>query len=148
MAGNTDPIWHVSFRSGEASCELLYSVYLYLYLYIPNDNINVSLKNAATAMKVFRSLFLIRTSQQTPTPQILLTTSHHFSWHFTCRQLCFFFSLAKYPTSAFLSPTTLPHHLRTHPLLLPLPLIFQSLPLPLNSKSTRSWPTVQTSNLT
>ena len=27
-----DPIWHVSSRSGEASCELLYSVYLYLYL--------------------------------------------------------------------------------------------------------------------
>jgi len=26
-----DPIWHVSSRSGEASCELLYSVYLYLY---------------------------------------------------------------------------------------------------------------------
>ena len=25
-----DPIWHVSSRSGEASCELLYSVYLYL----------------------------------------------------------------------------------------------------------------------
>jgi len=23
-----DPIWHVSSRSGEASCELLYSVYL------------------------------------------------------------------------------------------------------------------------
>ena len=27
-----DPIWHVSSRSGEASRELLYSVYLYLYL--------------------------------------------------------------------------------------------------------------------
>ena len=27
-----DPIWHVSSRSSEASCELLYSVYLYLYL--------------------------------------------------------------------------------------------------------------------
>jgi len=26
-----DPMWHVSSRSGEASCELLYSVYLYLY---------------------------------------------------------------------------------------------------------------------
>jgi len=26
-------IWHVSSRSGEVSCELLYSVYLYLYLY-------------------------------------------------------------------------------------------------------------------
>jgi len=25
-----DPIWHVSPRSGEACCELLYSVYLYL----------------------------------------------------------------------------------------------------------------------
>jgi len=27
-----DPIWHVSSRSGEASCELLFSVYLYLTL--------------------------------------------------------------------------------------------------------------------
>ena len=27
-----DPIWDVSSRSGEACCELLYSVYLYLYL--------------------------------------------------------------------------------------------------------------------
>ena len=26
-----DPIWHVSFRSGEACCELSYSVYLYLF---------------------------------------------------------------------------------------------------------------------
>ena len=25
-----DTIWHVSSRSGEASCELLYSVYIYL----------------------------------------------------------------------------------------------------------------------
>jgi len=87
-------------------------------------------------------------SQQTPTPQVLLTDSHHFSWHFTCRQLCFFFSLAKYPNSAILSPATLPYHLCTHPLLLPLPLIFQSSPLPQNPKSTRSCPTVQTSNLT
>ena len=35
-----DPIWHVSSHSSEASCELLYSVYLYLYrgkkcLYLP-----------------------------------------------------------------------------------------------------------------
>ena len=30
-------------------------------------------------------------SQQTPTPQILLTVTDHFSWYFTCRQLCFFF---------------------------------------------------------
>ena len=29
-------------------------------------------------------------SQQTPTPQTLLTATHHFSCHFTCRQLCFF----------------------------------------------------------
>ena len=41
-----------------------------------------------------------------------------------------------------------PHHLRTHSLLLPLPLISQSLPLPQNPKSTRSCPTVQTSNMT
>ena len=26
-----DPLWHVNSRSGEACCELLYSVYLYLY---------------------------------------------------------------------------------------------------------------------
>ena len=30
LPGVSDPIWHVSSRSGEASCELLYSVYLYL----------------------------------------------------------------------------------------------------------------------
>ena len=94
-----------------------------------------------------KSKRLWQQTQQTPTPQILLTASHHFSWHLTCRQLCFF-SLAKYPSSAFLSPATLPHHLRTHPFLLPLPLIFQSSPLPQNPKSTRSSPTVQTSNLT
>jgi len=29
-----DPVWHVSSRSGEASCELLYSVYLYLYPFL------------------------------------------------------------------------------------------------------------------
>ena len=29
-----DPVWHVNSRSGEASCELLYSVYLYLYLLV------------------------------------------------------------------------------------------------------------------
>ena len=58
------------------------------------------------------------------------------------------FSLAKYPNSAFLSPATLPHHLRTHLFLLPLSLIFQSSPLPQNPKSRRSCPTVPTSNLT
>jgi len=30
----SDPIWHVSSRSSEVCCELLYSVYLYLYLYV------------------------------------------------------------------------------------------------------------------
>ena len=29
-----DPIWHVSSRSGEASCELLYSVYLFTFTFI------------------------------------------------------------------------------------------------------------------
>jgi len=29
----SDPIWHVSSRSSQVCCELLYSVYLYLYLY-------------------------------------------------------------------------------------------------------------------
>ena len=53
------------------------------------------------------------------------------------------FSLAKYPNSAFLLPATLPHHLHTHPLLLPLPLISQSSPLPQNPKSTRSCPNKQ-----
>jgi len=48
----------------------------------------------------------------------------------------------------FLSPATLLHHLRTHPLLLPLPLISQSSLLPQKPKSTRSCPTVQTNNLT
>ena len=54
----------------------------------------------------------------------------------------------KYPNSVFLSLATLTHHLRTHPLLLPLPLISQSSPLPQNPKSTRSSPAVQTSNVT
>ena len=31
-----DPIWHVSSRSGEASCELLYSVY-FTYLRDPTE---------------------------------------------------------------------------------------------------------------
>ena len=30
-------------------------------------------------------------NQQTHTPQNHLTATHHFSWDFTCRQLCFFF---------------------------------------------------------
>ena len=30
----SDPIWHVSSRSSEVCCELLYSVYLYFYLYL------------------------------------------------------------------------------------------------------------------
>jgi len=50
--------------------------------------------------------------------------------------------------SVFLSPATQLglHHLRTHPLLLPLPLISQFLFLLLNPKFTQSFPTVQTSN--
>ena len=40
-------------------------------------------------------------SQQTPTPQILLTASHHLSWHFTCRQLCFFFQWQNIQTPPF-----------------------------------------------
>ena len=31
-------------------------------------------------------------SQQTPTPQILLTASHHFSWHFTADSFASFFT--------------------------------------------------------
>ena len=56
------------------------------------------------------------------------------------------FSPAKYPNSFSLTsnPATL---LRTHPLLLPLPLTSQFSVLPQNPKSTRSCPTVQTSNL-
>ena len=34
-------------------------------------------------------------------------STNHFSWHFTCRQLSFFFSQAKYPNSVFLLPATL-----------------------------------------
>ena len=59
----------------------------------------------------------------TPMPPLLLG-------HFTCRQLCFFFSQAKYPNSVFFSPATLLHHLRTHPLLLLLPLTSQFSLLP------------------
>jgi len=32
-----DLIWHVSSRSGEPSCELLYSVYVYLFLPLRGD---------------------------------------------------------------------------------------------------------------
>ena len=42
----------------------------------------------------------------------------------------------------FLLPATLLHHLHTHPLLLPLPLISQTSVLLQNPKSTRSCPTV------
>ena len=57
-------------------------------------------------------------SQQTPTPQILITASHHFSLHFTCRQLRFFFHRQNIQTKTV---ATLLHHLRIHPILLPLP---------------------------
>jgi len=53
-----------------------------------------------------------------------------------------FFSQAKYPNSVFRSPATPLHHLRTHPLLLPLPLTSQFSLLSQNPKSTRSCPTV------
>ena len=36
-----DPIKHASSRNGEASCELLYSVYLYIYLYIRTGGYSV-----------------------------------------------------------------------------------------------------------
>ena len=51
-------------------------------------------------------------SQQTPTPQILLTTTHHFSWHFTCRQLCFFFTgkISKLPLYLTSKPSTSSSH--------------------------------------
>ena len=75
------------------------------------------------------------------------TASHHLSWHFTCRQLCFLFHRQNIQTPS-LSLASLPHHLCTHPLLLPLPPISQSSPLPQNPKSTRSCPTLQTSNVT
>ena len=54
----------------------------------------------------------------------------------------------KYPITVFFSPA-IPgpiHHLRTHPLLLPLPLISQFLFLLRNPQFTQSFPTVQTSN--
>jgi len=44
-----DPIWHVSSRSGEASCELLYSVYLYLYLYTEACTDNLKCKHQSGA---------------------------------------------------------------------------------------------------
>ena len=64
-----------------------------------------------------------------------------------CRQLCFFFHWQNIQTPPF-SHQPPCHIISALPLLLPLPLIFQSSPLPQNPKSTRSCPTVQTSNLT
>ena len=40
-------------------------------------------------------------SQQTPSPQILFTAAHHFSWNFTCRQLCFLFHRQNIQTPPF-----------------------------------------------
>ena len=80
----------------------------------------------------------------------------HFSWYFTCRQLCFFFYGQNIQTPPFLHqpPCHIFDHRHFHIICaLTLsschsPLIFQSSPLPQNPKSTRSCPTVQTNNLT
>ena len=43
----------------------------------------------------------LENSEQTPTPQILVTATHHFSWHFTCRQLYFFYHRQNIQTPSF-----------------------------------------------
>ena len=85
---------------------------------------------------------LWQTVKKTPTPQILTTSSlgtslaDSFASFFTGKISKLRLSLA-----------TLLHHLRTNPVLLPLPLISRFSLLPQNPKSTRSCTTVQTSNL-
>jgi len=50
-----DPIWLVSSRSGEASCELLYSVYLYLYLYeLTTHKIKIVHDDACHGHRIYR----------------------------------------------------------------------------------------------
>jgi len=78
--------------------------------------------------------------KHTPAPQILLTATHHFSWHLTCRQLCFFFHRQNIQTPSFSHQQ---HHLHTHPLLLLLPFISQFSLLLRNPKSTRYCPNKQ-----
>jgi len=70
-------------------------------------------------------------SQQTPTPQILLTATHHFSWNFTCRELCFLFhgQNIQIPSFSHQPPCHVIYAL-DQPLFLPLPRISQSSPLP------------------
>ena len=47
-------------------------------------------KSTTPAFSLRQSQMPLANSQQTPTLQILLTATYHFSWHFTCRQLRFF----------------------------------------------------------
>ena len=47
-----DPIWHVSSRSGEASCQLLYSVYLYLFTFTPNEIVSTAVFYSAVIIFV------------------------------------------------------------------------------------------------
>jgi len=65
---------------------------------------------------------------------------HHFSWHFTCRQLCFFFSQANIQTPSFCrqQPCYVISALILCSLLLLRPLISQFSLLLQNPKSTRS----------
>jgi len=49
-------------------------------------------KSTTPAFSLRQSQMPLANSQQTPTLQILLTATYHFSWHFTCRQLRFLFS--------------------------------------------------------
>ena len=97
---------------------------------VPRGRSNKGLRFIITANQHNSTRVQETSGDQTPLPPLFLAL------HLQTALLLS--SPAKYPNSAFLSPATLPHHLRTHPLLMPLPLISQSSPLPQNPKSTRS----------
>ena len=57
--GRCDPMWHVSSRSGEASCELLYSVYLYLRQVLSQSQHVVRLSQLTRSSQSHRSCITV-----------------------------------------------------------------------------------------
>ena len=84
--------------------------------------------------------------RQTAAPQILLTTTYHFSWHFTWRQLRFFFHRQNIQTLSF-SHQPPCHIISALTLSSCHSLISQFSLLHWSPKFTRFCQTVQTSNL-
>ena len=75
-------------------------------------------------------------SQQTPILQILFTATHHFSWHFTCRQPCFFFHRQNIQTPSLFVTSNPATSSLPSPSPPGTPLTSQFLPLPQNLKSS------------